>query len=102
MQEYMKKANKLIEETDGGLIVYIQNEDGRVAVNAIGKDVEHPYEAILLLKAAFMTCAEMLKLKGGEEVAQLGAENILRTAISMKEPDDVHKAYIVGGRRKEC
>lgn len=100
-QEYMKKANKLIEETDGGLVVYIQDEgNGRKAVNALGKDAESPEEVVQLFRAAFMACAEMLKLKGGEEVARLGAENLLRTVTFMEEPKNVHKSYIVGGRRR--
>lgn len=100
-QEYYKKANKLMEETDGALLVYIQKDENGKAVNCVANAPENAMEAVLMFRAVYMASVELLKALADEDVRKYGAEEILRAATFADEPENLQKSFIFDPRKRK-
>lgn len=100
-KEYYEKANKLMEETDGALLVYIQKDENGKAVNCVANAPENAMEAVLMFRAVYMASVELLKALADEDVQKYGAEEILRTVTYTDEPENVHKSFIFDPRKRK-
>lgn len=92
--EYYKKAQRLIDETDGALLTYQEHEGDKVVTNTLVNPPDKTMDILQMFRSSYIACKMLLESQPSEEVKKFGADAMLRTIITLDEPDNIHKAII--------
>lgn len=94
IEEYYKKAQRLIGETDGAILTYQEREGGKVTTNTLVEPPKKTMDILQMFKSNYIACKMMLESMESEEVKKYGADLLLKAIIDMDEPKNIHKAII--------
>ena len=93
--KYYHKAQKLIDETDGALLVYVENEGNHKTVSTLVNEPSSVGEVVQMFRSTFLACKQVLEMMDDENVHTFGAEHVLMAAVLMGEPKEMHKSIVV-------
>lgn len=93
--EYYKKAQRLIDGTDGALLTYQERQGDKVTTNTLVNAPAKSMDILQMFKSNYIACKMMLESLNDEDVKKYGAETLLKVVISMDEPENIHKAIII-------
>ena len=92
--DYYKKAQRIIDETDGAILTYQERQGGKVVTNTLVNKPKKPMDILQMFRSNYIACKMMLESMDNEDVRKYGAENMLKAAIDMGEPENVQKVII--------
>lgn len=100
LQILIKKAQKILNETDGAILTFQEKTDGHTKTNTMVNAPDSMVDILQMFRSNYLACKEALESLDDKDVKRYGADNLLFTVIHMKEPDNLRKVYLaqLGGK----
>lgn len=92
--EYYKKAQKILNETDGAILTYQERKNGKVTTNTLVNKPKKAMDIVEMFRSNYIACKMMLESLDDKDVKKYGADDILRASILMGEPENLRKVFI--------